>query len=104
MQEIGGDDNQIPVIDPDDSSNSINDQLKKGIHIELNDRETFIEHLFDGSTMDYNRVLSQLNTLSSEDAAFQFVQEMVKPDYNNWKNKQEYEERFMDIILTKFEN
>jgi hypothetical protein len=23
---------------------------------------------------------------------------MVKPDYNNWEGKQDYEERFMDII------
>jgi hypothetical protein len=26
---------------------------------------------------------------------------MVKPDYNNWEGKQDYEERFMDIIEKK---
>jgi hypothetical protein len=27
---------------------------------------------------------------------------MVKPDYNNWEGKQDYEERFMDIIEKNF--
>jgi len=28
---------------------------------------------------------------------------MVKPDYNNWSNKEEFETRFMEIIEGKFE-
>jgi len=31
-----------------------------------------------------------------------FIDEMVKPDYNNWEGKEEYEERFMEIIEKKF--
>jgi hypothetical protein len=27
-----------------------------------------------------------------------FIDEMVKPDYNNWEGKDDYAERFMDII------
>ena len=28
---------------------------------------------------------------------------MIKPDYRNWEGKEEYEERFMTIILSKFD-
>lgn len=81
---------------------SLNDKLAKGINIDLNDRLAFIKHLFGNSSEDYNRVLSQLITFDTFYETRDFVQEMVKPDYNNWQGKQEYEERFMDIIEKKF--
>ncbi|MBQ0907454.1 hypothetical protein KBJ98_01925 [Flavobacterium sp. F-328] len=81
---------------------SLNDKLAKGIHIDLNDRLAFIKHLFANSSEDYNRVLSQINTFNSFYETRDFVQDMVKPDYNNWEGKQEYEDRFMDIIEKKF--
>ena len=81
---------------------SLNDKLSKGINIDLNDRLAFIKHLFGNSSEDYNRVLSQLITFNTFYETRDFVQEMVKPDYNNWEGKQEYEERFMDIIEKKF--
>ena len=81
---------------------SLNDKLSKGINIDLNDRLAFIKHLFGNSSEDYNRVLSQLITFDTFYETRDFVQEMVKPDYNNWEGKQEYEERFMDIIEKKF--
>ena len=82
---------------------SINDRLKKGIQIGINDRIAFVRHLFDGSTSDYNRVLSQLNTLKSREEAKDFVLQMVKPDYNNWEGKEEYEHRFLDIVENRFD-
>ena len=81
---------------------SLNDKLAKGINIDLNDRLAFIKHLFGNSSEDYNRVLNQLITFDTFNETREFVQEMVKPDYNNWDGKQEYEERFMDIIEKKF--
>ena len=81
---------------------SLNDKLAKGINIDLNDRIAFIKHLFGNSSEDYNRVLSQLITFDTFYEARDFVQEMVKPDYNNWEGKQDYEDRFMDIIEKKF--
>ncbi|GAA4273371.1 hypothetical protein U6A24_20665 [Aquimarina gracilis] len=83
---------------------SLNEQLKKDIHIGLNDRLAFIKNLFEGSTPDYNRVLSQLGTMRSKIEAEEFINKMVKPDYNNWESKEEYEERFMDVVLSKFEH
>jgi hypothetical protein len=86
-----------------DKPKSLNDRLKRGIHIGVNDRHAFIKHLFEGSTTDYNRVLSQLNTIKSKEEALNFVANMVKPDYNNWEGKEDYESRFLAIVENKFE-
>ncbi|MBZ9777953.1 hypothetical protein LB452_03365 [Psychroflexus sp. CAK8W] len=82
---------------------SLNDKLKKGIKIGLNDRIAFTNHLFGGSTDDYNRVLSQLNTMSSFSEVESFIQNQVKPDYNHWAGKEATEARFMEIVERKFE-
>ncbi len=87
----------------EEQTKSINDELKKGIHIGLNDRLAFIKHLFDGSSTDYNRVLSQLNTLHSKSGAREFIKTMVKPDYNEWEGKTVHEDRFMELIFRKYE-
>lgn len=81
---------------------TLNEKLAKGITIDLNDRIAFTKHLFGNSTEDYNRVLNQLITFDTFYETRDFIQEMVKPDYNNWEGKEEYEERFMDIIEKKF--
>lgn len=82
---------------------SLNDKLKLGaIIIGLNDKIAFIKHLFNGKSEDYDRVLSQLNTIDSFKNAKSFIQDMVKPDYNNWADKEEFETRFMDIIESRF--
>jgi hypothetical protein len=75
----------------------------KGFVIGLNDRVGFIHQLFDGSPEDYNRVLSQLMTYHTFEEAEDFIRSMIKPDYNNWDGKSEYEERFMDVVARKFQ-
>ncbi len=86
-----------------DKPQSINDRMKAGLKIGMNDRLGFIKHLFNGSDQDYNRVLSQLNTMESKIDAQNFIFSMVKPDYNNWDGKETYEERFMQIVESRFE-
>ncbi len=82
---------------------SLNDKLAdKDIKVDLNNRLAFVKHLFGNSTEDYNRVLSQLNTIDTEERSVAFIENMVKPDYNNWKGKEEYEGRFMALIERKF--
>ena len=83
---------------------SLNDRLTKGLSFGLNDRIAFIKHLFNGSATDYNRVLSQLNTVGNKSEAISFIKQMVKPDYNNWSGKEVYESRFIDLVEKKFEN
>ncbi len=82
---------------------SLNDQLKKGIKIGLNDRLAFTRQLFDGNVEDYNRVLSQLNTMHSFEDAKSFIENAVKPEYQNWEGKENFETRFLSIVETRFE-
>lgn len=81
---------------------TLNETLTKGIKIDLNDRIAFVKHLFGNSNEDYNRVLNQLITYDSFEEAQDFIEEMVKPDYNNWEAKEDYSKRFMEIIEKKF--
>ena len=81
---------------------TLNDKLTKGITIGLNDRIAFVKHLFGGNNEDYNRVLNQLITFDNFQDTKNFIDEMVKPDYNNWDGKEDYEHRFMEIIEKKF--
>ena len=80
----------------------LNEKLATGINIGLNDRIGFVKYLFDNSNEDFNRVLSQLNTFDSYSEAKNFINEMVKPDYNNWVGNEDYAERFMEIVEQKF--
>ena len=81
---------------------TLNDKLVKEITIGLNDRIAFVKHLFGGNNEDYNRVLNQLITFDTFQETKTFIDEMVKPDYNNWEGKEDYEHRFMEIIEKKF--
>jgi hypothetical protein len=81
---------------------SLNDRLNKGISIGLNDRIAFVKNLFAGSNEDYNRVMSQLNTIDNYPETVSFIENMVKPDYNQWAGKEEYAERFMQAVEKKF--
>lgn len=81
---------------------TINDAVRKSFNIGLNDKIAFEFHLFGGKSEDFNRVLSQLNTFDTFEEAKDFIENMVKPDYNNWLTKDEYAERFMEVIESKF--
>lgn len=84
-------------------SKSLNDTLTaEKISMGLNDRLAFVKHLFNGSTEDFNRILSQLNTMESQRRSVEFIQKMVKPEYDHWKGKEEYEARFMALIGRRF--
>jgi hypothetical protein len=74
----------------------------KALKIDLNDRIAFVKHLFGNSNEDYNRVLNQLITYDSFEEAQDFIEDMVKPDYNSWEGKEDYSQRFMEIIEKKF--
>jgi hypothetical protein len=75
----------------------------KSLSFGLNDRIAFVKHLFDGNAEDFNRVVNQLNTFESWNEIEEFLSNMVKPDYNNWAGKEEYEARFVSIVQSRFE-
>jgi len=86
----------------DEKPLSLNDQHLKTINIGLNDKIAFVKYLFSDSNEDYNRVLSQLNTFSTFAEAKDFIDEIIKPDYNNWDGVDDYAERFIEIVAKKF--
>ncbi|WP_300565181.1 hypothetical protein [Flavobacterium sp.] len=87
--------------DPKPATN-LNDKLNKKINIGLNDRIAFEKNLFGGSSEDFNRVVSQLSTFDTLEDAKNFIEEMVKPDYNDWKGQDEFASRFMEFVENKF--
>ncbi len=112
LEEITAGFEDTPIFEPvskiqngqADDKKSLNDKLKTGgFNIGLNDKIAFIKHLFDGKSEDYDRVISQLNTSDSFSDAKRLVEDIIKPDYNNWEDKEEFETRFMQIIESKFE-
>lgn len=87
----------------DSKGKSLNDSHSaKEMVVGLNDRLAFVKHLFNDSTEEFNRVLSQLNTIESQDRSTAFIENMVKPEYNNWKGKEEYATRFMALVERRF--
>ena len=82
---------------------SLNDKLKgSGLQIGLNDKIAFIKHLFDNKSEDYHRVVGQINTIGTAEEAHHFLLNMVKPDYNNWNGKEDYETRFLELVENSF--
>lgn len=90
------------VAKPVARAKAVDSNQKQVIKVDLNDRLAFVKHLFNNNMEDYNRVLSQLSTIDSEERSISFIENMVKPDYNNWEGKEEYEARFMGVIARKF--
>lgn len=104
LETVAFDLDEIEIHEEVEESKSVtlNEKLAKGINIDLNDRIAFTKHLFGNDPEDYNRVLNQLITFNTFYETRDFIRDMVKPDYNNWEGKEEYEERFMEIIEKKF--
>ena len=119
LSELSPSFEQLPIFDPldpepeetpalDDSlaaikKTSLDEKLKKtGFQIGLNDRLAFVNHLFQNNNEDYDRVISQLNTMDSFEEISDFIQNIIKPDYSNWEDKGDYETRFLEILQQKF--
>lgn len=109
LEELTADYKETPVFEPvskakNNIKKSLNDKLKgESLAIGLNDKLAFIKHLFDGNAEDYERVLSQINTSSTLEEATTLLQNIIKPDYNYWKGKEQYEERFIELIEAKYQ-
>ena len=82
---------------------NINDKFMKGLHIDLNDRSAFIKYLFLDNKSEYQRVISQITTFSNFDEVENFILTMIKPDYDNWKGKEDYEKRFLEVLSKLFQ-
>ena len=82
---------------------SLNDKFGKTAQIGLNDKLAFVQKLFFGSESEYNKVVKHIADLHSMQDAVIYIEQEVKPTYNYWKGKEEYEQRFLDLLLKRFE-
>lgn len=82
---------------------SLNDKFGKTTQIGLNDKLAFVQKLFFGSESEYNKVVKHIADLHSMQDAVVYIEQEVKPTYNYWKGKEEYEQRFLDLVLKRFE-
>ena len=86
-----------------ETQKSLNDKFSKGLQVDLNDRLAFIKYLFDQNANDYQRAISQIASLQTWEHAQKFILEMIKPDYNQWEGKEQYEIRFLKIVENNFQ-
>ena len=82
---------------------NVNDKFMKGLHIDLNDRLAFTKHLFLDNKLEYQRVISQITTFSNFEEVENFIMTMIKPEYDNWKGKDDYEKRFLEVLNKVFQ-
>lgn len=81
---------------------SVNDVFSPSeIKVGLNDRHAFVKNLFGDDADNFARVISQLNTIDSEERSLAFINNMVKPEYD-WSGKEEMETRFIELITRRF--
>ena len=59
-------------------------------------------YLFENDTASYERVISQIITYQSWEEVTEFLNQIVKPEYNSWKDKEEVEARFLTILQNNF--
>lgn len=85
------------------SPKSLNDAvLHQKIAIGLNDRLAFIKHLFNDNVEAYTATVNKLNAMESLAQTESHLLTTVKPKYNNWEGKEEYEARLMALIARRF--
>ena len=93
-EKKNGNDNQVK---------SLNDVfIPKELKFALNDRLAFIKHLFDGNAEHFDKAVAHLNTIDTEERSLAFINNLVKPEYDQWQAKIEYEKRFVAQIKKRF--
>ena len=61
----------------------------------------FVQSLFEGSSADYQRVMSMLNSKESLEEAKDFIEIQIKPEYD-WSTKQQEFVAFMSHVESLF--
>ncbi len=75
--------------------------LKK-MNVGLNDKISFIKHLFEGDHELYTNFIDKLNAFENYEDALRYINQEVKPQYEDWEGKDEYEFRLLQLLELKF--
>mgnify|MGYP000031593701 CR=1 FL=1 len=82
---------------------SLNDSLNNQLKIGLNDRLSFVKHLFKGDEKSYSEFIKQINALESFEDVKTFLDEQIQNKYTYWKDKEDIANRLLYLIQKKFE-
>jgi hypothetical protein len=82
---------------------SLNDSLNQDLKIDLNDRLSFIKHLFKGDNKTYEEFIEHINNLDSFDSVKSYLDEQIQNTYSYWKDKEDTANRLLYLIQKKFE-
>ena len=77
---------------------SLNDKLNNNLKIGLNDRLSFVNHLFKGNSKTYESFIGSINTLDSLAEVKEFLNEQIQDKYEFWKDKEEIANRLLHLI------
>ena len=88
--------------DSETQKKSLNKKLVKDLKLGLNNRVAFTKHLFDGNKDALNDCIKNINNCKDFTEAKLFIEQDIKPKYDYWKAKDEYEERFFNLVENKF--
>ena len=95
--------NQVHEAKTSETAATLNGLYGQQIAFGLNDQIAFVKELFNGEEEGFKRVVSQLNTIDSQERAKSFIDHLVKPEYYNWKGKEAYEKRFINLVFQKYQ-
>jgi hypothetical protein len=62
----------------------------------------FSERLFEGSNVDFQRIMSMLNSKENKAEAISFIEQQVRPDYD-WSDKESDVAAFIAHISELYE-
>jgi cobalamin biosynthesis protein CobT len=82
---------------------SLNDSLNKDLKIGLNDRLSFIKHLFKGDHKSYDEFIVHINSLDSFEKVKSYLDSQIQEKYGYWKDKEDIANRLLYLIQKKFE-
>ncbi|MFM1879483.1 MAG: hypothetical protein RLZZ241_2349 [Bacteroidota bacterium] len=82
---------------------SLNDAIDhQQVKIGLNDRLAFVKQLFDGDNLAFDQAIKELSSMETQVQCELYLEQTIKPNYNNWLGKEEYEVRLKALILRRF--
>jgi len=82
---------------------SLNDSLNKDLKIGLNDRLSFVKHLFKGDNKAYEEFIKHINQLDSFDRVKTYLDQQIQNKFSYWKDKEDTANRLLYLIQKKFE-
>lgn len=83
---------------------ALEDVLKQPIKEATFERveDPFVESLFEGNNLDYQRVMSMLNSKENANEATTFIEQQIRPDYD-WSTKKQEVEAFLAHVTRLYE-